>query len=65
VSEAQVLDGLLSERMGKTTILISHRSSVINRANWLIFLEKGKLKIQGSQAELRSQTGNHLSFLTE
>jgi ATP-binding cassette subfamily C protein len=65
VSEAQVLDGLLSERTGKTTILISHRPSVINRANWLIFLEKGKLKIQGSQAELRSQTGNHLSFLTK
>jgi ATP-binding cassette subfamily C protein len=64
VSEAQVLDQLLYYRQGKTTILISHRPRVIQRADWLVLLEQGKLKMQGSVDELRSQSGDHLDFLT-
>jgi ATP-binding cassette subfamily C protein len=64
VSEAQVLDGLLSHRQGKTTILISHRPRVIMRADWIVLLEQGQVKRQGSFDELQKQTGNHLDFLT-
>ncbi|MFB2973011.1 peptidase domain-containing ABC transporter [Aerosakkonema sp. BLCC-F183] len=64
VSEAQVLDNLLHHREGKTTILISHRPRVINRADWIVFLEEGKLKMQGCVEELRSLPGDHLDFLT-
>ncbi len=64
VSEAQVLNQLLFHRQGKTTILISHRPRVINRADQIVLLEQGKLKIQGSLEELRSQPGEHLEFLT-
>ena len=64
VSEAQVLDGLLSHRQGKTTILISHRPRVINRADWIVLLEQGKLKMQGALEEMRSRPGNHMDFLT-
>ncbi|MDM9382739.1 peptidase domain-containing ABC transporter [Chlorogloeopsis sp. ULAP01] len=64
VSEAQVLDRLIEYRRGKTTILISHRPRVINRADWIVFLEQGKLKIQGSLEELSSLPGEHLDFLT-
>ncbi|GAB1541450.1 peptidase domain-containing ABC transporter [Scytonema sp. NUACC21] len=63
VSESQVLDRLLQHRRGKTTILITHRPKVINRANWVVVLEQGKLKIQGSLEELRSIPGEHLDFL--
>ncbi len=63
VSEAQVLNGLLSHRRGKTTLLISHRPRVINRADWIVLMEQGKLKMQGSLEELRSQPGEHLDFL--
>ncbi|MCX7594480.1 MAG: peptidase domain-containing ABC transporter [Fischerella sp.] len=63
VSEAQVLDRLLEHRRGKTTILISHRPRVINRADWIVYLEQGKLKLQGSVEELISQRGDHLDFL--
>jgi ABC-type bacteriocin/lantibiotic exporter with double-glycine peptidase domain len=63
VSEAQVLDRLLRHRQGKTTILISHRPKVIQRADWVVFLEKGHLKISGTPAELRHQAGDHLDFL--
>lgn len=64
VSEAQVLNRLLSYRQGKTTILISHRPKVINRAEWIVFLDQGRLKTQGSSEELKSQAGDHLDFLT-
>lgn len=64
VSEAQVLERLLFHRQGKTTILISHRPRVINRADWIVFLEQGKLKTQGSLEELKAQHGDHLDFLT-
>jgi ATP-binding cassette subfamily C protein len=63
VSEAQVLDKLFKHRRGKTTILITHRPKVVNRADWVVLLDQGKLKIQGTLAELRSQTGEHLDFL--
>ncbi|MEP0919952.1 peptidase domain-containing ABC transporter [Leptolyngbya sp. DQ-M1] len=64
VSEARLLDGLLTHRQGKTTILISHRPRVINRADWIVLLEQGKLKLQGSLESLHSSSGSHLSFLT-
>lgn len=63
VSEAQVLDRLLSYRQGKSTILISHRPKVIQRADQIVLVESGRLKIQGTPEELRSFAGEHLDFL--
>jgi ABC-type bacteriocin/lantibiotic exporter with double-glycine peptidase domain len=65
LSEAQVLESLLHHRRGKTTITISHRPRVISRADWIIFLEKGQLKIFGTPDELRYQAGSHLAFLDD
>ncbi len=71
VSEAKVLDKLFSHRQGKTTILISHRPRVINRADWIVMLDQGKLQMQGTLEELRNQeistdesSSDHLDFLT-
>lgn len=64
VLEAKVLDKLLFCRRNKTTILISHRSSAIGRADWIVLLEDGQLKLQDSTEKLRSQQGAHLDFLT-
>ncbi|MGB7443306.1 MAG: peptidase domain-containing ABC transporter [Coleofasciculaceae cyanobacterium] len=65
VSEAEVLDKLLYYRQGKTTILISHRPKVIERADWIVLLEEGHLKIQGTPEELRQIAGDHLVFLDD
>ncbi|MBD0328146.1 MAG: peptidase domain-containing ABC transporter, partial [Pyrinomonadaceae bacterium] len=65
VSERQVLDRLLSHRHDKTTILISHRPKVIGRADWIVLLEQGRLKIQGTPEDLRSLPGEHLNFLND
>ena len=63
VSEAQVLEKLFKHRQGKTTILISHRPKVVNRADWIVLLEQGRLKIQGSLEELQTKPGDHIDFL--
>ncbi|MEH2079124.1 MAG: peptidase domain-containing ABC transporter [Nostoc sp.] len=65
VSEAQLLDRLLHHRQGKTTILISHRPKVVQCADWVVMLELGRLKIQGTPADLRQQAGSHLDFLDD
>lgn len=46
LGEAQVLDNVLSCRRGKTTILISHRASVIDRADGVLVLEQGQCQLQ-------------------
>jgi ATP-binding cassette subfamily C protein len=62
VSETEVLHNLLSQRQGKTTILISHRPQVISRADWIVYLEQGQLKLQGSLEDYWSQPGEHQHF---
>ncbi len=51
--EAEVLDKLLFYRQGKTTIMITHRPSVIQKVDWIILLENGKLKFTGRPCELQ------------
>lgn len=63
VSESQVLEQLLAHRQGKTTILITHRPSVINRSDWVVLLRQGHLQLQGALSDLRSTPGDHLKFL--
>jgi len=64
VGETEVLDKLLFHRQSKTTIMISHRPRVIERADWIVLLENGQLKLQGTPEEMRSRPGNHMDFLT-
>ena len=61
-TEAAILARLLDHRYGKTTILISHKPEVINRADSIAVLDGGKLKLQGSGEDWRSQSGEHLNF---
>ncbi|NEQ26578.1 MAG: hypothetical protein F6K28_47630, partial [Microcoleus sp. SIO2G3] len=61
-SETEVLDRILAHRRGKTTILISHRPNVIERADWIVMLDRGHVQIQGTPKELRHQSGDHLKF---
>ena len=65
VSERQVLERLLDHRQGQTTIMISHRPKVIELANWVVMLERGQVKIQGTPEELSSIPGEHQNFLAQ
>jgi ATP-binding cassette subfamily B protein len=53
VLEARLMDRLLEHRKGKTTILVSHRPSVILRADWVVFMEKGAVRQQSHPRDLR------------
>lgn len=50
----QALDRLVA---GRTTIAIAHRLSTLQAANKLVVLEKGKLKEEGTHAELANKEG--------
>ncbi|MEO0014130.1 MAG: hypothetical protein RLZZ535_2519 [Cyanobacteriota bacterium] len=65
VSEHQVLERLLYHRHNKTTVMISHRPKVIERADWIVMLDQGKLQIQGTPAELSHLSGEHLDFFNQ
>jgi ABC-type bacteriocin/lantibiotic exporter with double-glycine peptidase domain len=62
-TESQVLTQILTQRQDKTTILISHRPRVILRADLVIYLDRGELKLTGTPAELSCIPGKHLDFL--
>jgi ABC-type bacteriocin/lantibiotic exporter with double-glycine peptidase domain len=53
ILETQLMDRLLTHRRGKTTLLVSHRPSVILRADWIIFMEKGRIIQQNHPKQLR------------
>jgi ABC-type bacteriocin/lantibiotic exporter with double-glycine peptidase domain len=53
VLEARLMDRLLNHRQGKTTIMVSHRPSVILRADWVVFMEKGAVRQQSHPRDLR------------
>jgi ATP-binding cassette subfamily C protein len=63
VSEIEVLESLFYFRQGKTTILISHRPQVVQRAEWIVLMERGQLQLQGYLRDLIYQGGEHLKFL--
>lgn len=54
VLERRLMDNLLRQRKGMTTVVISHRPSVILRCDWLVWLERGGVAAQGRPQDLRS-----------
>ncbi|MCM1266386.1 MAG: ABC transporter ATP-binding protein/permease [Bacteroidales bacterium] len=51
-TEKVILENLLEERKGKTTILIAHRISTVERMDKIIFVEDGRVEAVGSHKEL-------------
>ena len=51
-TEKTILENLRTTRSGKTTILIAHRISTIERMDKILFIEEGKLTAVGTHTEL-------------
>ena len=64
IGESRVLQNILSHRQGKTTIIITHRPSAINRVDWVVMLDKGRVEQHGSLESLRLIPGKHQEFLS-
>ena len=51
-TEKTILDNLRTTRAGKTTILIAHRVSTVEKLDLLLYLEEGRLVAAGSHEQL-------------
>ncbi|MBR4940808.1 MAG: ABC transporter ATP-binding protein [Clostridia bacterium] len=51
-TEKVILENLRSQREGKTTILIAHRISTLEKMDKLIFIDDGEIAAIGSHGEL-------------
>ncbi len=51
-TEKEILENLLTERKGRTTILIAHRISTVERMDKIIFVEDGRVEAVGSHEDL-------------
>ncbi|MBA3695488.1 MAG: ATP-binding cassette domain-containing protein [Methylotenera sp.] len=56
-SEILVQQGLNAAMQGRTTLMIAHRLSTVQKANRIVVMEHGKIVEIGSPAELREQGG--------
>ncbi len=52
VMEQRLLDRLLAHRSSRTTLMVSHRPSVIIRCDWVVLLRNGRVAFQGVPGEM-------------
>ena len=57
VLEGRLIERLLEHRRGSTTVLISHRPSLIVRCDWIVYLEGGQVRAQNTPAQLLGTPG--------
>ena len=58
------MERLLRHRLGRTTVLVSHRPSVIRRADWIVHLENGQVRHQNRPEALGDCLDLHPYLLT-
>ena len=56
-TEQRILAGLLRERKGRTTIIISHRVSTLRHADRIAVLDQGRISEYGKPRELLARPG--------
>lgn len=56
-TEKRILTGLLKERQGKTTIIISHRVSTLKNADQVVVLDEGRITEHGTPQDLIARGG--------
>ncbi len=56
-TEERILAALLSYRQGKTTVIVSHRVSTLQRADHIVVIEEGQVSESGTHAALLHSRG--------
>ncbi|MDV6021762.1 putative multidrug resistance ABC transporter ATP-binding/permease protein YheI [Streptococcus canis] len=56
-TETEIINHIQEERQGKTTIIVSHRLSAIQHADWVIVMDQGSIIEEGKPDDLLVQKG--------
>lgn len=56
-TERQIIQNIQRERAGKTNIIVTHRLSAVNHADWVLVLEDGAIVEEGKPADLLALGG--------
>lgn len=56
-TETEILEGIRSERQGKTTLITTHRLSAVQHADWIVVLDEGRIIEEGTHVQLLMNNG--------
>lgn len=56
-TEAEIIEGIRTERAGKTTLITTHRLSAVQHADWIIVLDEGRIIQEGTHETLLKSGG--------
>ena len=64
-NQAAIAEALARLRGKRTLIVIAHQLSTVEMADHIVVLDQGRIREQGSHAELRAQSGLYAHFLAQ
>ncbi|QNK57602.1 ABC transporter ATP-binding protein [Paenibacillus sp. PAMC21692] len=56
-TEAEIIEGIRTERAGKTTLITTHRLSAVQHADWIIVMDDGRIVEEGTHETLLERGG--------
>ncbi|KAF4636594.1 hypothetical protein G7Y89_g1486 [Cudoniella acicularis] len=62
-SERLVQEALYSAAKGRTTVVIAHRLSTVQKADWIVVIENGRVTEQGTHSELIAAESTYASLV--